>query len=388
MEENFIAAVTDLEGKQRILRKRIAQIGPNSSILHLNQAGLRVACQALPKTPCQVSLGEAAAGEITSSCEACAGKHRRHTCGVRASAELLDKFNKPPKPTTPEPETRKQRTKAHTEISDYEQARTTNRQWNDALLRSLNLPTMKEARTLRNCQKKPPPEPTAAASRVRRECLLSRRVHEERACSDVEEVSNSRETAFTGDSNNQSKVAMTTVPRGNKNSSGGGKDAHLDRGTGDRDSDVYAVECILERRQAVQGSNWHRCGRGVMARQHAHSLSAPRSVCNSPRLKRTRSMPSGAASASDCVSPQKRVHCEHGRQRNRCKECGGAGMCEHGRVRYSCKECGGAGICEHGRRRYSCKECGGSAICEHGRQRCSCKECGGAGTKRQKAGPN
>ena len=41
--------------------------------------------------------------------------------------------------------------------------------------------------------------------------------------------------------------------------------------------------------------------------------------------------------------------------------------CEHGREKRRCKECGGSGICEHGRRKSSCKECGGSAICEHGR---------------------
>jgi len=71
-------------------------------------------------------------------------------------------------------------------------------------------------------------------------------------------------------------------------------------------------------------------------------------------------------------------HCEHGRQRYRCKECGGASICEHGRPRHRCKECGGASICEHGRLRHRCKECGGVSICEHGRRRHACKECGGA----------
>ena len=41
--------------------------------------------------------------------------------------------------------------------------------------------------------------------------------------------------------------------------------------------------------------------------------------------------------------------CEHGRERHRCKECGGSQICEHGRQRCRCKECGGASICEHGR---------------------------------------
>ena len=31
--------------------------------------------------------------------------------------------------------------------------------------------------------------------------------------------------------------------------------------------------------------------------------------------------------------------CEHGRERNRCKECGGVYICEHGRRRSDCKEC-------------------------------------------------
>ena len=72
-------------------------------------------------------------------------------------------------------------------------------------------------------------------------------------------------------------------------------------------------------------------------------------------------------------------HCEHGKQKERCKECGGKGICEHGRQRYGCKECGGKGICEHGRQRHGCKECGGKGICEHGRIRRYCKECGGKG---------
>jgi hypothetical protein len=71
--------------------------------------------------------------------------------------------------------------------------------------------------------------------------------------------------------------------------------------------------------------------------------------------------------------------CAHGRQRSRCKECGGASICSHGRRRYQCKECGGPGICAHGRVRSRCKECGGAGICAHGRQRHGCKECGGAG---------
>jgi len=69
--------------------------------------------------------------------------------------------------------------------------------------------------------------------------------------------------------------------------------------------------------------------------------------------------------------------CQHGRQKSRCKDCGGIGICEHGRRKNTCKECGGSSICEHGRRKNICKECGGGSICEHGRQRSQCKDCGG-----------
>ena len=70
--------------------------------------------------------------------------------------------------------------------------------------------------------------------------------------------------------------------------------------------------------------------------------------------------------------------CEHGREKSRCKECGGSGICEHGRQKRICKQCGGNGICEHGREKSRCKECGGSGICEHGRNKKICKKCGGS----------
>ena len=70
--------------------------------------------------------------------------------------------------------------------------------------------------------------------------------------------------------------------------------------------------------------------------------------------------------------------CEHDRQRNYCKKCSGVSICEHNRNRSQCKECGGSSICEHKRVRPQCKECGGSQICEHKRIRAQCKECGGS----------
>ena len=79
------------------------------------------------------------------------------------------------------------------------------------------------------------------------------------------------------------------------------------------------------------------------------------------------------------TSEKSRMSCPHGRQRCRCKECGGGSICEHGRDRTRCKKCGGSGLCEHGRDRSRCKDCGGGSICEHNRQRYLCKECGGGG---------
>ena len=109
-------------------------------------------------------------------------------------------------------------------------------------------------------------------------------------------------------------------------------------------------------------------------------------VCGACPHGRERNTCKECGGASICEHGRRRTQCkecggssicEHGRRRSKCKECGGSGVCEHGRQRYRCKECGGASICEHGRIRYQCKECGGSQICEHGRRRSKCKECRG-----------
>jgi len=78
------------------------------------------------------------------------------------------------------------------------------------------------------------------------------------------------------------------------------------------------------------------------------------------------------------VKSREKCKCEHGRERRKCKQCGGSSICEHNRERNKCRECGGASICEHNRQRNNCKECGGASICEHNRQRNNCRECGGA----------
>jgi hypothetical protein len=70
--------------------------------------------------------------------------------------------------------------------------------------------------------------------------------------------------------------------------------------------------------------------------------------------------------------------CEHGKQKSRCKPCGGSGICEHGKEKRYCKKCCGSRICEHNKIKTGCKECGGSAFCEHGIKKEICRECGGS----------
>jgi hypothetical protein len=73
---------------------------------------------------------------------------------------------------------------------------------------------------------------------------------------------------------------------------------------------------------------------------------------------------------------RKRKQCEHGRPKNRCKDCG-AGYCQHGRQKHQCKDCGVA-HCEHGRPKNRCSRthCGGAGYCQHGRLKYRCKDCG------------
>ena len=56
----------------------------------------------------------------------------------------------------------------------------------------------------------------------------------------------------------------------------------------------------------------------------------------------------GAPPTSD-GSGRKRAKCEHGREKHRCKDCGGSGICPHGREKRRCKECGGSAICRRAR---------------------------------------
>ena len=51
----------------------------------------------------------------------------------------------------------------------------------------------------------------------------------------------------------------------------------------------------------------------------------------------------GMESPSQMPSKKKtgQQHCQHGRQRSTCKDCGGGGICQHGRRRSRCKQCRG-----------------------------------------------
>ncbi len=52
-----------------------------------------------------------------------------------------------------------------------------------------------------------------------------------------------------------------------------------------------------------------------------------------------------------------RSNCQHGRQRNHCKQCDGVLICKHGRRRNHCKQCDGASICIHEIQCYKCYIC-------------------------------
>ena len=70
--------------------------------------------------------------------------------------------------------------------------------------------------------------------------------------------------------------------------------------------------------------------------------------------------------------------CEHGKNKYRCKTCGGTGLCVHGKQKYQCVNCGGKGICIHGKHRFQCKDCKGNQFCEHLRLKRQCKDCKGS----------
>jgi hypothetical protein len=79
--------------------------------------------------------------------------------------------------------------------------------------------------------------------------------------------------------------------------------------------------------------------------------------------------------SSECREAAKKAprHCEHGRRKDRCSDCG-TGNCQHGRRKGGCRDCG-TGYCDHGRRKSECTDCG-TGCCQHGRRGRQCKDCG------------
>jgi hypothetical protein len=67
------------------------------------------------------------------------------------------------------------------------------------------------------------------------------------------------------------------------------------------------------------------------------------------------------------------LKCIHGKQKQRCKYCGGSAFCEHDKQKHQCKICNS---CIHNNLKYTCKDCNGSQICEHNIIKSGCKECG------------
>ena len=54
---------------------------------------------------------------------------------------------------------------------------------------------------------------------------------------------------------------------------------------------------------------------------------------------------------------KKHSHCEHGRRKRECRNCGGSAFCEHSRIKYQCRDCIGSAICEHRKVKYRCIVC-------------------------------
>jgi hypothetical protein len=76
-----------------------------------------------------------------------------------------------------------------------------------------------------------------------------------------------------------------------------------------------------------------------------------------------------------CKENRIKKHCQHNREKEKCKECFGNQICCHQRERSKCKLCGGGSICCHLTERSKCKLCHGGSICMHQKRKTKCKEC-------------
>jgi hypothetical protein len=77
--------------------------------------------------------------------------------------------------------------------------------------------------------------------------------------------------------------------------------------------------------------------------------TASASTARAPSAKRVHkevSMPSDdpeeqniTEESNEVPKKSSRHVCPHGRQKSRCRDCGGAAFCQHGRIRYDCRDC-------------------------------------------------
>jgi hypothetical protein len=122
----------------------------------------------------------------------------------------------------------------------------------------------------------------------------------------------------------------------------------------------------------IRNENEHEAAGEEIIGNHA-STSA-----NSPQ--RTHPKPASATSFDKdlffCLRKRQiPARCQQGRQKSRCKECGGSSICNHGKLKQLCAQCDGSSLCSHLKRKWICRECKGSSLCNHGRRNTKCKIC-------------
>ncbi len=66
-----------------------------------------------------------------------------------------------------------------------------------------------------------------------------------------------------------------------------------------------------------------------------------------------------------CKACEKRARtCDHGIQKQKCRQCNTTNFCVHENQKHQCKQCNGGAICTHDMYRVRCVICGGSEMCK------------------------
>jgi hypothetical protein len=122
----------------------------------------------------------------------------------------------------------------------------------------------------------------------------------------------------------------------------------------------------------IQNENEHEpAGEEIIGKDASTSARSPRR--NHPKLSSATSFDRDLIFCSR--KRQISARCQHGRQKSRCKECGGSSICKHGKLKQLCAQCDGSSLCSHLKRKWICRECKGSSLCIHGRRKTKCKIC-------------